>query len=227
MTQEGALFCPECWSEAAFITGTICETCGRPQLGEFFEAGMQCDACHSNPPYWDNARSAMIYEGSGRRAILALKHGDRLDLAKPLADWMIRAGAVLVENADIIAPVPLHRMRMLKRKYNQSAELARYVSKNSKAAYVPDLIIRHKSTKQQNGMTAKERQENQSGAFKINPRYANNIIGKKVLLIDDVLTTGATLGECSRVLREANTKQIDVLVLACVANGNETHIYSI
>lgn len=177
---------------------------------------IQCDDCLSFPPAWDYGRAAVLYSGGGRRAVLALKHGDRLDMARSLADWMARAAPDLLRTADVITPVPLHWSRMVKRRYNQSAELARHLADISGKRYAPDLLIRKKRTPTQDGLTRTERQENQNGVFSLNPRYH---IEQNVLLIDDVMTTGATLSACAEALRAAGTDKIDALVLARVARG--------
>lgn len=149
--------------------------------------------------------------------VLALKHGDRLDMARPLAAWMARAGGELLGRADIIAPVPLHWQRLLKRRYNQSAELARYLSKASGKPAIQDLLLRKRQTKAQEGMTREERRINQAGAFRLQSKHSIN--GKNVLLVDDVMTSGATLSACAEILRAAGADHIDVLVLARVARA--------
>lgn len=177
---------------------------------------IQCDDCLTFPPAWDHGRAAVLYSGGGRRAVLALKHGDRLDMARSLAEWMARAAPELLAATDVITPVPLHWRRMVKRRYNQSAELARHLADISGKPYVPDLLIRKKSTPTQDGLSRAERHENQRGVFTVNPRHATH---KHVLLIDDVMTTGATLSACAETLRAAGNDQIDALVLARVARG--------
>jgi len=177
---------------------------------------IQCDDCLTFPPAWDQGRAAVLYSGGGRRAVLALKHGDRLDMAGSLAEWMARSAPELLESADVITPVPLHWRRMVKRRYNQSAELARHLADISGKRYVPDLLIRKKPTPTQDGLTRAERHENQRSVFAINTRHQ---IEQHVLLIDDVMTTGATLSACAETLRAAGTDQIDALVLARVARG--------
>lgn len=156
----------------------------------------------------------MIYAGGGRRAVLSLKHGDRLDMGRPMAEWMARSGEELLRQADAIVPVPLHWRRMFKRKFNQSAELAWHLSKISGASYIPDLLVRDKATPSQDGLTREERHENQRGVFSVHKRRE---APKNILLIDDVMTTGATLSACAETLRMAGSERIDALVLARVA----------
>ncbi len=216
-TEQGAHLCADCWADTAFISGTVCHCCGAPLSGEGGGDDIKCDGCITHPPAWNNGRAAVLYTGGGRRVTLALKHGDRLDMARPLAEWMARSGASLLETADVITPVPLHWRRLFKRRFNQSAELARHLADISGKPYIPDLLIRKKPTPTQDGLTRAERHENQRGVFVINPRHATP---KNILIIDDVMTTGATISACAEVLRAAGANQIDALVLARVARGD-------
>ncbi len=148
--------------------------------------------------------------------VLALKHGDRLDLAPALARWMLAPAKPLLKRADILAPVPLHHWRMLRRKFNQSAELARHLAHQSGQFCLPDLLTRQRKTPSQDGLTRSERMENQRGAFQVTQRHRQVIKGKAVLLVDDVLTTGATLSACAEALYAAGANNVDVIVLARV-----------
>ncbi len=208
--------CPACWRETHFISGTTCRTCGVPLVGE---AGAEdvCGSCTRHPPAWDRGAAAVIYAGAGRRVVLALKHGDRLDMVGPLAGWMATAGAGLLAEADLIAPVPLHWRRLLMRRYNQSAELARRLGRLSGKPVCTDLLVRRRATVPQEGMNRATRAANQAGAVGIARRHAGRVAGRRVLLIDDVMTTGATLGGCADALKAAGAAGVDVLVLARVA----------
>ncbi len=208
--------CPACWSDTHFIAGTTCRSCGVPLIGE---AGAEdvCESCERHPPAWSRGAAALLYAGAGRRLVLALKHGDRLDMVKPLAGWMAVAGRDLLPGADMIAPVPLHWRRLIKRRYNQSAELARHVSRLSGRPFAPDLLSRRRATIPQEGMTRETRAANQSGAFAVNARHTPALAGRSVLLVDDVLTSGATLSACADCLRSTGAARVDVLVLARVA----------
>ena len=183
-------------------------------MGETTNISDKCDECISDPPKWNTGRAAVIYAGGGRRVVLGLKHGDRLDMAKPLAEWMARAAGDLLEQADTITPVPLHWRRLVKRKFNQSAELARELSVISGTMVMPDLLVRNKRTASQDGLSRAERHENQRCVFTVHKRRT---VPKNVLLIDDVMTTGATLSACAETLRAAGAERIDALVLARVA----------
>lgn len=215
--------CSGCWRETDFIAGSACRQCGLPLLGE---AGPEdvCDGCRRHPPAWDRGAAALLYRGSGRRMVLALKHGDRLDMTRALAGWMAARGAALLAETDMIVPVPLHWRRLLRRRYNQSAELAKHLSRLSGKPAVVDLLLRPRSTGSQEGRNRTERLANQAAAFTINSRYRRTLPGKRVLVIDDVLTTGATLSSCSETLRAGGAIGIDVLVLARVAFDDSLHI---
>ena len=212
LTEQGASLCATCWANTMFITGTICNVCGTPLFGE--EGVLRCDGCIANPPTWNTGRAAVVYNGGGRRAVLGLKHGDRLDMARPLAEWMARASGDLLKQTDVITPVPLHWGRLFRRRYNQSAELARCLAEISGKPYIPDLLFRNKATRSQDGLTRAERYENQHGVFRVNSRQP---LAKNILLIDDVMTTGATISACAETLRAAGAERIDALVLARVA----------
>lgn len=207
--------CPSCWANTHFIAGTTCRRCGVPLLGD---AGAEdtCESCTRHPPAWDRGAAAVLYAGAGRRMVLALKHGDRLDMVQPLAAWMARAGRSLLADADLVAPVPLHWRRLVMRRYNQSAELARRLGRDNGRTVVPDLLTRRRATAPQSG-GRDSRTANQAGAFAVTPRHAARLAGARVLLVDDVLTTGATLSACADALRAGGATGIDVLALARVA----------
>lgn len=212
--------CGDCWRETHFISGAACRRCGVPLPGEVGAEDV-CDGCLHHPPAWDRGAAALLYGGAGRRMVLALKHGDRLDTARPLAGWMAAAGRELVAEADLIAPVPLHWRRLAKRRYNQSAELARPIARAAGRPLVADLLFRRRATAPQSGGRA-ARAENQAEAFALSPR--RSVAGRRVLLVDDVLTTGATLSGCAEALRAAGAAGVDVLVLARVAFGGEADL---
>ncbi|GHA48070.1 amidophosphoribosyltransferase [Amylibacter ulvae] len=209
--------CANCWGDTYFIDGAICDSCGTPLIGEDMGDVLICDTCTHSPPPWIQGRASVVYDGGGRRIVLALKHGDRLDVVIPLGEWMIKSGAELLRKTDIIIPVPLHRSRLFSRKYNQSSALANQIAKRTNIQTVPDLLIRNKKTKMQKGMSRVERIENQSGAIEMNPRFTELIGDKNVLIIDDVMTTGATMSVCADTCISAGAATVNTLVFARVA----------
>jgi ComF family protein len=208
--------CPACWRDTHFIAGAACAKCGAPLMGDA-AAGDTCDGCRRHPPAWDRGAAAVVYEGAGRRVVLALKHGDRLDTVRPLATWMAAAGGALITDADVIAPTPLHWRRLVRRRYNQSAELAKRLGRIAGKPVAVDLLTRTRATIPQEGMDRVARAANQAGAFAVTPRRLKGLDGRAVLLIDDVLTSGATLSACADCLRGAGAVRVDVLALARVA----------
>ena len=158
----------------------------------------------------------MEYEGAGRAMVLALKRYDRLDLAPAMAAWMQRAAAQILPNTDIVAPVPLHPSRLFRRKFNQSAELARHLAGASSLNYLPDLLTRVRRTESQQGKDRIERKENLRAAITATPRHRESLEGSRVLLVDDVLTTGATLSVCTEACYAAGAANVNILVLARV-----------
>ncbi len=213
---EPGAFCGDCWQQIQFLDGPVCACCGAPFE---FDPGPDtlCGACHAKPPAYDKARAVMRYDDTSKSPILALKHGDRLDLSPAFARWLARGGRGLLDETEAIVPVPLHRRRLWTRRYNQAAELARALSRHSGKPYIPEGLIRARATPSQGAMrSAKARRRNMLGAFKVSPRHKSAIAGRNVLLIDDVLTTGATVDACARALKRAGAAKVLVLALARV-----------
>ena len=215
----GAL-CPTCWQGIRFITAPHCARCGLPFDYDPTGDGattLVCGACLARPPPFDRCRSVFAYDDASRSLVLGFKHGDRTDCAPAFAQWLGRAGAALLAESDvIIAPVPLHRWRLLRRRYNQSAMLALALGRLTARTTIPDLLIRRRATPSQGGLTAKGRARNVQGAFTLNPRWQDRVEGARIVLIDDVFTTGATVGECARTLRRSGARTVDVLTLSRV-----------
>jgi predicted amidophosphoribosyltransferase len=213
-TERAHGLCPACWRDTHFIAAPVCRRCGVPLIGA--GAADACEGCTRHPPAWDRGAAALVYAGAGRRMVLGLKHGDRLDLVKPLAGWMAAAGRGLLADAEIVAPVPLHWTRLVRRRYNQSAELGRALARTAERRFVPDLLTRRRATAPQDG-GREARTANQAGAFALTRRHAGAVAGRRVLLVDDVLTSGATLSGCAEVLKAGGAAGVDVLALARVA----------
>jgi ComF family protein len=158
-----------------------------------------------------------VYSGPARRIILSLKHGDRLDVAAPLGRWMAGAAEDLIADIDVVAPVPLHWSRLLRRKYNQAALLAQAISTQTKVPCIPDLLLRNRRTTMQKGMRKQERLANQRQAVIAHPKQALHLRNKRVLLVDDVLTTGATLSACAEACYSGGADDVNAVVFARVA----------
>jgi ComF family protein len=215
--ESGAL-CAACWPGFSFIAAPLCARCGVPfaeQIGE----GAQCGACLRRPPRFQRARAALVYDDRSRRLVLPFKHGDRTDMAKSCGRWMARAGSELLAEADLIAPVPLHWRRLFTRRYNQALLLARSVARHGARPVAPDLLHRARWTGSQAGLKGEERRKNVRRAFEVNARWANRVKDKGVLLVDDVLTTGATVEACALALQRAGARHVDVLTLARVVRA--------
>lgn len=206
--------CPACWSELRLLAPPWCRCCGFPLPHAFADAPL-CGPCAEQPPGFDRARAALRYDARSSRIILGFKRGGRLDGVPVFARWMAQAGEELLADADLILPVPLHRWRLLTRGFNQSAVLAQRIARLTGRPWAPALLERHQATVSQQGLGARQRVTNiTAAAFRV-PR-PERIDGAKVLLIDDVLTTGATIAACAAVLRRAGATRVDALALARV-----------
>lgn len=169
-----------------------------------------------SPPRFDRARAMLAYDDASRPIIIAYKRASRLEATPLLTRWLQAAGRELLLDADLIAPTPLHWRRLLGRRYNQSAELARRLARIEKIPYAPDLLLRTRATRSQGGLSPAGRRRNLTGAFTLNERWSDQVSGKRVLLIDDVFTTGATVERCTAVLKRGGAGAVDVLTIARV-----------
>jgi len=213
--RQGGL-CPHCWTGLSFIAPPFCACCGLPFEYEA-QDGNLCGACLAEPPAFARARAVLVYDDGSRPLVLGFKHGDRIHAAGAYGGWLARAGADLLGDADLLVPVPLHWGRLFRRRYNQAALLAQALSRRTGVAAVPDLLLRQRATPTQGGLDRKGRHRNVKGAFRLRDR--RSVAGKRVVLVDDVLTTGATLAECARVLTRAGAARVDALTLARVVKG--------
>jgi ComF family protein len=209
--------CASCFGRTNFITTPFCVRCGVP-FASAEQGGAEglCPGCREDPPLFRQARAALRYDDEGRRLILPLKHGDRIELAHILAPMMTRAGAALLERADALVPVPLHRRRLFQRKYNQAALLAYAVGRLVGRPVLPDALMRTRVTAPLDKKSPEERVQEVAGSFKVRPARVARITGKAVLLIDDVMTSGATANACVAALLEAGASAVDVLLAARV-----------
>ena len=210
-------FCPDCFRQAGFITEPCCASCGAP----FAYAGQGgrdrlCPGCRANPPPWGRARGALRYDAHSRRVVLPFKHADRTEYAAALAPLMARAGAALLREAELIIPVPLHRRRLIARRYNQAALLARALARLSGVPALPDALCRTGHTRKLAELGAAARAETVRDAFALRGSRRDRIAGRRVLLVDDVMTSGATCAACTRVLLAGGASSVDVLVAARV-----------
>ncbi len=215
--RPGAL-CARCWSGIHFLEPPLCELCGFPlefELGP----GALCGACTRHAPAFDRARAVMRYDETSRGLVLGFKHADRTDGAAAYGAWLARAGAGLIAEADLIAPVPLHWMRLFARRYNQAALLARALARRAGRPVAADLLLRRRHTPSQGRLSPAQRRRNVAGAFAVKPSRRPLLEGRRVLLVDDVLTTGATASACARTLRRDGARAVDVLVLARVVRA--------
>ena len=222
---QGAL-CPACWSAITFLAEPLCPCCGLPfaydpsggACGGFDEPAVMesllCGACLAETPAFARARAVMRYDDASRPLLLGFKHGDRTESAGSFAAWMARAGGELLGEADLVAPVPLHWRRLFARRYNQAALLTRALAQRAGLKEVPDLLLRQRATPSQGRLSRGERQRNVAGAFTVNPRRSELLKGRRLLLVDDVMTTGATVSACARAALKAGAGAVDVLVLA-------------
>lgn len=212
--------CARCWPQLRFISKPYCPILGSPMPVDMGEGIVSAEAI-ANPPPFSRLRAVLMYDRLARQLISSLKYGDRTDLARWLAEWMVVAAGELLDDADIVVPIPLHFRRLISRRFNQSAELARYIASSNDLPFKPQALVRMKHTRQQVGLTHSQRERNLAGAFLVPEDRKIDITGRRVLLIDDVYTTGSTAKAATRALLRGGADHVDVLVFAKVETDVE------
>ncbi len=220
---EGRALCPACWSKLSFITRPYCERLGIPFVYDPGPGILSMEAI-ADPPAYQRARAAVRFDEISRALVHALKYGDRLDLAPMMGRWVSHAGRELLAEADALVPVPLHWRRLWARRFNQSAMLAAAISAESGVPIAAGILKRVKPTAQQVGLSRSERAANVQGAFRVPPEAKGAVAGRRLVLVDDVLTSGATVDGCARALLRAGAANVDMLIFARVAEPVRTSI---
>jgi ComF family protein len=209
--------CGECWRETPFIAGLVCDRCGVPLPGGDAQEVAICDDCMIIARPWGQGRSALLYRDNGRSLVLALKHGDRMDVARPAAAWLMNAARPMMRPGMLVVPVPLHWFRLLKRRYNQAALLSKALAGMAGLDHCPDALIRRRTTGTQEGRTRDGRFANMADAFRVPKSRTALVEDREVLLVDDVFTSGATFAAATESLFAAGARSVDVIALARVA----------
>lgn len=204
---------PKAWTALTFISDPQCQKCGVPFEFDVGNSLSTCVKCLDKPPTYHQARSALVYDDASRDLVLAFKHGDKTHYITGFLPWLKRAGQDLIKVSDIVMPVPLHQVRLIQRRYNQAGIIAKYLAKDCDKTLMLDGLERVRSTPPQGFMNATERQKNVRRAFAVRLKHRMAIQGRTILLIDDVLTTGATIEECTQTLMAAGAKAVNVLTL--------------
>jgi len=220
---EGRGLCPACWSKLSFITRPYCERLGIPFAYDPGPGILSMEAI-ADPPAYNRARAAVRFDEISRALVHALKYGDRLDLAPMMGRWISNAGREVLAEADALVPVPLHWRRLWARRFNQSAMLAAEISAETKVPIAAGALKRVKATAQQVGLSRSERAANVQGAFRVPQESKPAVAGRRLVLVDDVLTSGATVDGCARALLRAGAANVDVLIFARVADAVRTSI---
>ncbi len=203
------------FAKITFLDDPVCDGCGLAM--PYAEAALErCPACQAKPKAFQRARAACVYDEHSRELVLKLKHADRTDLAGLFAHWLSRSAVDLLAEADAVVPVPVHRTRLFTRRYNQAAEIARPLARMAGLAYLPDALIRKRDTASQGGKSASGRRRNVAAAFVVPETRRARVVGRRIVLVDDVLTTGATAEGCARALLAAGAASVTLSVVARV-----------
>lgn len=217
--EDQGTLCAACWKGLTLLEEPCCYRCGYPFPFRMPEESL-CPSCIRRRPAFDRARAVFRYDDASRALILTFKHSDDIHGAPVYGQWLARAGAVLLAEADLVAPVPLHPRRLLRRRYNQAGLLAQAAGKRAGTPVAVDLLRRRRHTPTQAQKSPPARRRNVQGAFAVHERWKNRVQGRRIVLVDDVLTTGATVEECARVLCRAGAGAVDVLTLARVIRAD-------
>ncbi|MCF2906063.1 ComF family protein [Octadecabacter sp. CECT 8868] len=216
-TELDFALCGSCWAETPFIDGLCCDACGTPLPGDdTSNHGLLCDDCMVVARPWSEGRAVLVYKDKARRLVLSLKHGDRTELARAVAPWLSRKADEICGPDTLIIPVPLHRYRLLRRKFNQAALLAQYLAQLGPMDCIPDALVRTKKTAPLEGHSRDERFAALEGVIQAHPKRRAALSGRRILLIDDVMTSGATFAAATEACFAAGAKDVRVLALARV-----------
>ncbi|MFZ1990750.1 MAG: ComF family protein [Alphaproteobacteria bacterium] len=221
LVDQPGLLCAKCFSGAQAIAPPFCRSCGVPLpsasgISGLAHVDLSCGRCLTEPPVFTRARSVFVYDDVARRLVHDLKYGDRLEGRASFGAWLARAGGDCATQADFIIPVPLHYIRLVRRRYNQAVVLAKALSQSTRRPLAVDALRRVRPTKSQTGLSADARASNMRGAFQVRKNWVGRIKGAQIVLVDDVMTTGATVNACARALKRAGAADITVLTLARV-----------
>lgn len=208
--------CGACWRDTPFISGLCCDACGVPLLGQDSGASELCDDCLIIARPWRQGRAALLYRDNGRKLVLSLKHGDRHDIVRPAALWMANAIRPVVAPETLVVPVPLHWTRLLRRRFNQAALLAQAVAKQLDISCCPDLLQRIAKTRSLDGLGRDQRYATLRGAISVYPKRQHQITGRPVLIVDDVMTSGATLSAATQACFSGGAADVCIVTLARV-----------
>ncbi len=216
---EGKL-CAACWPQMPFIFPPCCDGCGLPLPGENLAETALCDDCLTLARPWEQGRAALLYDDKARKVLLGLKYHDRMEYTRPAAQWMARQARAIRQPGMLVAPIPLHWLRLAKRRYNQAVMLSRALAQELQLDHCPDLLVRRRYTGTQEGRNRAGRFENVAGAFRPHPRRAHLLEGRHVLLVDDVMTAGATFAAATEACRAHGAASVRVIALARVARSD-------
>lgn len=217
-TADPGALCPGCWAGLRLIEEPCCPRYGTPFAVDLGIGPLLSPRAIAEPPVFARARAVALYDDTARGLVHRLKYEDRLDLAKAMARMMTTVGGALMAEADCVVPVPLHRWRLWRRRFNQAALLARPIARAGALPFVPQALARVKATRSQVGLTRIGRAENLQGAFRVPPAHRACIQGRRVLLVDDVTTTGATANAAARALLRGGAASVDLLTFALVGD---------